>query len=243
MDVIWNPWHGCTKYTEGCAHCYVYRRDESIGKDASRVTRNAEFDLPLRKKRDGTWKIPPGSTVFACMTSDFFLDVADPWRAQAWEIIRARRDLRFCIITKRIVRFHERLPGDWGDGWEHVTLLCTCENQRRAQERLPVFLSLPLRHREIVCEPMLGPLDLSAWLGPGVARVTVGGESGPDARPMRYDWALALREQCMRANVAFHFKQTGANFIKDGKQYAIPRRLQGLQAKKANIEFDLNTDR
>ena len=71
MNYIWNPWHGCHKYSEGCANCYVYRRDEAIGKDASVITTNATFDLPLRRTRNGEYNIPSGSTVYLCMTSVF----------------------------------------------------------------------------------------------------------------------------------------------------------------------------
>lgn len=78
-DVVWNPWHGCIKYSEGCTHCYVFRRDESIGRNAEEVFRTKDFDLPLRKTRTGDYKIPSGTRVYLCMTSDFFLDVADPW--------------------------------------------------------------------------------------------------------------------------------------------------------------------
>ena len=70
---IWNPWHGCRKISPGCAHCYVYRRDESVGKDASVVTKTADYDLPLKKNRAGEYKLrPQDGTVYACMTSDFF---------------------------------------------------------------------------------------------------------------------------------------------------------------------------
>ena len=68
-----------------------------------------------------------------------------------------------------------------------------------------------------------------------------GGESGPDARPCRYEWILSTREQCIRYGVRFHFKQTGAVFIKDGKRYHIPRNLQQSQAARAGIDYDGGT--
>ena len=49
---MWNPWHGCHKTSPGCANCYVYRRDESIGKDAAVVTKTGDYDLPLRKNTE-----------------------------------------------------------------------------------------------------------------------------------------------------------------------------------------------
>ena len=57
MEVTYNCWHGCHKKSEGCLHCYVYRRDESIGKDASFVYKTAAFDLPVRKRRDGSYNL------------------------------------------------------------------------------------------------------------------------------------------------------------------------------------------
>ncbi|MBR1724336.1 MAG: DUF5131 family protein, partial [Ruminococcus sp.] len=141
---IWNPWHGCKKISPGCANCYVYRRDESIGKDASIITRTNDHGLPLKKNRQGDYKLTPDDgVVFTCMTSDFFLDEADEWRGECWDIIRERNDLHFHIITKRIDRFESCIPYDWGDGWDNVTISSTCEDQQRADHRLPILLGLP----------------------------------------------------------------------------------------------------
>ena len=93
---------------------------------------------------------------------------ADGWRAEAWEMMRLRRDLEFFFITKRIGRLREQLPPDWGDGYENVTVGCTVENQAAADLRLPLFLETPLRHRVIVCAPLLERIDLTPWLGPAV---------------------------------------------------------------------------
>ena len=122
----WNPWHGCQKYSAGCANCYVYRRDAKYELDASAVRKNAAFDLPVRRLRDGTYKLKGPEQVFTCFTSDFFLDQADDWRAEAWRMMRERADLDFFFITKRILRFYERLPEDWGDGYENVSIGVTC---------------------------------------------------------------------------------------------------------------------
>lgn len=234
---LWNPWHGCKKYSEGCVNCYVYRRDALFGRDSTRVARTGEFDLPLRKKRDGSFKIPSGSEIFACMTSDFFIDSADEWRGEAWNMMYTRKDVNFNIITKRVVRIRKCLPENWGNGWENVSIGATVENRRRAEERLGEFLELPIRHKFLVCEPLLEQLDLDIWLKTGkIERVIVGGESGANARPLDYDWVLALREQCLRTGTGFRFKQTGAHFIKNGKLYNIERMLQMPQAKRAGID-------
>ena len=110
---MWNPWHGCRKLSEGCRYCYVYRRDAKYDIDSTIVRKTKNFDLPLQKKRSGEYKIPAGTDVYACFTSDFFIEDTDSWRNEAWDMIRQRDDLTFLMITKRIDRFTESLPGDW----------------------------------------------------------------------------------------------------------------------------------
>ena len=233
---IWNPWHGCKKLSAGCANCYMYRRDASVGRDSTIVAKTAGFRLPVQRKRDGSYKLNDPETVFACMTSDFFLEDADAWRPESWAMIRERSDLHFTIITKRISRFTVGLPADWGGGWPHVTVCVTCENQQTADSRIPVLLSLPVAHRQIIHEPMLEAIDIAQYLQSGlIGHVSCGGESGENARLCRYEWILSTRGQCMRYGVPFTFRQTGACFEKDGKIYRIPRALQLSQAKKAGI--------
>lgn len=237
----WNLWHGCTKISPGCRHCYVYRRDAVLGKDASIVEKTNQFDLPIRRKRDGSYALQPdGDFVYTCFTSDFFHPDADGWRLEAWHMMRERRDLRFFFVTKRPERFSVCLPEDWGDGYENVHICCTCENQAMADARLPIFLELPIRHKNIIHEPMLEGIHIEPYLshyGKQIELVSCGGESGEEARVCDYDWILWTREQCMRYNVRFTFKQTGANFRKNGRTYTIPRQLQMQQAAKANINF------
>lgn len=235
---IWNPWHGCRKISAGCENCYVYRTDARYGGDAAKVRKNKDFSLPMRRGAGGHYKLPPGELTFCCMTSDFFLEEADAWRADLWAMIRQRDDVPFFIITKRIHRFYESLPDDWGTGYENVTIGCTAENQERADFRLPIFLSAPIRHKVIICEPLLGHIDLSPYLTPEIEEVVAGGESGNTARECRFEWILSLREQCENAGVGFYFKQTGANFVKDHRRYKIPRKLQHAQARLADINIE-----
>lgn len=232
----WNPWHGCHKLSEGCANCYVYRIDGRYERDASEVGKNADFDLPVRMGKNGP-AIPWGSTVWTCFSSDFFLEDADEWRADAWRMIARRPDLHFIIITKRIARFHVALPSDWGDGYPNVTIGCTCENQRRADERLPLFLAAPIKHRMIVCEPLLEELDIKSYLSPAlVESVSAGGESGSGARLCRFEWIKRISADCAATGVAFSYHQTGALLEVNGRVWHIPRRLQAEQAKRAGVD-------
>lgn len=236
MSVMWNLWHGCRKISEGCRNCYVYRQDANWQKNSSQVTKTAQFNLPVRRDRRGRFKIPSGTTVYTCMTSDFFVAEADVWRAEAWQMMRLRHDLRFIIITKRIDRAAVCLPDDWGEGYENVYICSTCENQERADYRLPILLSIPAKHKSIICEPLLEPIDLTAYLGSEIESVYVGGESGSDARVCDFEWVCSLRRQCDAAGVGFHFHQTGARLLKDGKLYRIRREHQHSQARKADLD-------
>ncbi len=223
---IWNPWHGCTKYSEGCQNCYVYRRDNSVGRDASIVTKTSSFNEPIKLNKNKKYKISSGEEVYACMTSDFFIEEADEWRDEVWQMIHKRHDVHFNIITKRIARAGNCLPDNWGIGYENVTIGCTVENQKQADLRLPVFKDIYAKRKFIICEPLLENINLYKYLGDWIDYVSVGGESGPDARACNYDWVLNIRKQCIDANVRFYFRQTGANFIKKKKIYKIPRHLQ-----------------
>ena len=171
---IWNPWHGCRKFSEGCKNCYVYRRDGSVGRDASEIRKTSYFYLPRKRDRRGDYKIPPGSEVFACMTSDFFLPEADEWRGECWEMIKERQDLSFFIITKRISRFNECKPADWAKAIK-CRSCCTMENQKRCDERFPVFLELPIKKNSYL-RALLSDIDMSAYLTDEIISVTAGGE-------------------------------------------------------------------
>lgn len=232
----WNPWHGCHKYSEGCMHCYVYRSDARYGKDSRIVTRLKDFDLPIRKNRQGMYKLAAGEIVYTCFTSDFFVEGADAWREEAWQMIKTRSDLHFFMITKRIDRVMQQVPEDWGDGYPNVTICCTMENQKRVDERMPYYKAAKIAHKQLICEPLLEAIDVAAYLDETIEQVTCGGESGLNARLCDYDWVLHLREQCIAKQVPFFFKQTGAYFRKDGIRYHIARRLQHPQARKADID-------
>ncbi|MDE5556025.1 MAG: phage Gp37/Gp68 family protein, partial [Muribaculaceae bacterium] len=172
-----------------------------------------------------------------CMTSDFFLDEADQWRDEAWRIIRERSDVKFFLLTKRPERVIDCLPTDWGEGWENVFLNVTCENQRMADKRIPILLSLPFKHKGIMTAPLIGSIEIGHYLSSGqIEQVIAGGENYDGARPCNFDWIRSLSEQCQRHDVTFCFIETGTIFIKDGRRYRLPeKRLQSEMAFKAGV--------
>jgi protein gp37 len=161
------------------------------------------------------------------------------WRREAWHYIDQCEWLDFLILTKRPQNIPGMLPDPetgtrpWGGGWPNVWLGTTAENQAEADRRIPHLLAVPARARFVSCEPLLGALDLRSYLTghedngvdltreigskvgatigwtPPLDWVIVGGESGPNARPMHPGWARNLRDQCQSAGVAFFFKQWG----------------------------------
>ena len=113
---------------------------------------------------------------------------------------------------------------------------CSVENQACADARLPVFCSTPVRHRNVICQPMLEKMDIEKYL-PYMELAVVGGESDHDARPLDFQWVLDVREQCRRQGARFNFRQCGTHFIKDGQTYTIPVRQLCAQARKAEIDL------
>ena len=236
----WNLWHGCQKISPGCLNCYVYRIDSKFGKtDSFIVTKNADFNLPLKKDKHGKYKLKPEEgVVFTCMTSDFFIEDADYWRQEAWDMIRIRSDLQFCIVTKRITQAESRLPADWGKGYDNIAFACTVENNAMARLRLPVFGRFPAKHKLIFLAPLLEQVELAGYLE-GIEQVSVGGESGLGARPCRWEWIEEMYKVCRENSVPFHIHQLGSLFVKDGREYRLSdRKVQFEQAKKAQELLD-----
>ena len=219
----------------------MFRRDAMYNKDSNIVIKTKDYNLGIKRHRDGSYYIPNGDTVYTCMTSDFFIEKANTQRNEIWEMIKFRKDVNFAIITKRIERFKECIPDDWDKGYENVTIICTVENQNMIDERLPIFLMLPIKHSEIIHEPMLENIEIDKYLKAGlIERVICGGESGENARLCNYDWILNTRKQCLEHKVPFYFKQIGAKFIKENKLYTIKRYKQIEESQKANIDVNKN---
>lgn len=236
---IWNPWRGCHKYSEGCRHCYIYKGDAKRGIETNQIIKTKGFDAPVQVKSDGTYRMKGGQIVYLCFSTDFLLEEADSWRGECWKMIRQRSDLQFLFLTKRINRFLQCIPSDWEDGYDNVTVGCTVENQVCADNRLALFAQLPIKHKNIICQPLIEAVRMEQHLK-GVDLVVVGGESDRYARPLNYSWVLSIREQCIRQGINFEFRQCGTYFIKDDKQYTLQTKDLCKQAKLANININYN---
>ena len=94
MHDIWNPWHGCVKYSEWCMNCYMYVLDKMRNQDGSHIYKTNDFTYPLSRNRDGTYKIESGEKIRVCMTSDFCLEEADGRMSFSIYLLKEQKDLK-----------------------------------------------------------------------------------------------------------------------------------------------------
>jgi protein gp37 len=215
-----NPWRGCKKISPGCANCYMFTEQYRYKLDPTIVTRTKTWGQPRKwqKALNGTTK---KEMVFTCSWSDFFIEQADPWREEAWKLIKSCPNLIFQILTKRPKLIPKRLPADWGTGYDNVALGVSIESAAY-NGRADDLRVVPARWRFISAEPLLASvkgLDLKDihWL-------IAGGESGPGFRIMDLDWAREARDMCAEAKVPFFYKQDsgpvpGKNNILDNRTW------------------------
>lgn len=233
-DATFNPWRGCTKVSPACDHCYA----EEL---ARRYGWAKWGNHPRERQAESSWAQPltwnrqadafeaehgrPRMVFCASLADVFDNQVPEEWRRDLFDLIRKCDRLIWLLLTKRPQNMAKMLPADWGQGWPHVWLGATVENQAEADRRIPALLSVPAARRFLSCEPLLGPVDLMAIRRPKcdggsfmrpldgrfnrIDWVIAGGESGKHARPSHPDWFRSLRDQCAAADVPFFFKQWG----------------------------------
>lgn len=240
MHDIWNPWHGCHKISPGCQNCYMYCLDQMRDLDIEKsntVYKTNGFNDPLKKDRQKNYKIKPGERVRVNMTSDTFVEEADEWRDEMWEIIKKRSDVIFWLLTKRPERILEHLPTDWGEGYENVFMNVTCENQDMFDKRWPIFAQIPAKHKGLCLAPLLSDIDITPALkSQQIEEISVGGENYDNPRPCDYDWVKHISDQCYDAKINFHWYETGTNLIRDGFSYRIPNKhYQAVLAGLAHL--------
>ncbi|MCY0887023.1 MAG: phage Gp37/Gp68 family protein [Alicyclobacillaceae bacterium] len=204
-DVTWNPTTGCTKVSEGCRHCYaetMAKRLHAMGQ--SRYAKGFQLtlhedllELPLH------WKKP--RRIFVNSMSDVFhKDVPDDFVFRIFETMNRATQHTFQVLTKRPERLARMASAL---SWTSNIWIGTSVEDMKVARRVDFLRVVPAQIRFLSCEPLLGSLaelDLT-----DVDWVITGGESGPGARPVHPDWVRELRDSCVRAEVAFFFKQWG----------------------------------
>lgn len=240
-SATWNPTTGCDRVSAGCDHCYALtlaKRLKAAGNPRYQVDGDPRrsgpgFGLTLHwDKIDQPLKWRRPRLVFVDSMSDLFHgDVPVEFIAEVFATMARASQHRFQILTKRPGRMASVLRRIRPDPLPNVWLGTSVEAQDWARIRIPKLLETPAAVRFLSCEPLLGPLDIAAWLQlsdglsgravspDGIRRidwVIVGGESGPGHRPMDPEWARSVRDQCNVAVVPFFFKQWGGRTPKAG---------------------------
>ena len=211
-----NPWMGCVKVSPACERCYAEamatrfwekKHGKLWGADSTRwIKGDAVWKEPLKWDRASASKKGRAS-VFCLSMGDIFEDRRDldAPRERVWKLITETPNLDWQLLTKRPENIGKLGLKTWPT---NVWLGCTVEDQKRAEQRIPHLLKNKASVRWIICEPLLGPVDLSKWIDQ-LDWVLAGGESGGGSRPMQIEWARSVRDQCIAAEVPFFFKQWG----------------------------------
>ena len=204
-DIVWNPVTGCDKVSPGCDHCYAERIASRRGKgfpNGFALTLHPErLRSPLHKRKP--------KRIFVNSMSDLFHDgIPDDYIAEVFAVMAEADWHTFQVLTKRPGRMRSWTRRHRLDPLPNVWLGVSAEDQKWADIRIPVLLDTPAAVRWVSAEPLLGPINLGAYL-PVLDWIVVGGESGPGHRRMEPGWAREIRDQCVAAAVPFHFKQWG----------------------------------
>lgn len=209
-DATWNPVRGCTKISPGCKHCYAERFAERF-RGVNGHPFEQGFDIRLVPHKLGEplrWSEP--RMIFVNSMSDLFHDeVPESYIARVAATMRVARWHTYQILTKRSGRLRELLaaPLRAAAAENHIWWGVSVEDRTYGLPRIADLQAAPAAMRFLSVEPLLE--DLGELPLGGISWVIVGGESGPGARPMKEEWVLSIREQCVAANVPFFFKQWG----------------------------------
>jgi protein gp37 len=221
-DTTWNPVTGCTKISAGCDNCYAARFSERFRGVAGHPF-EAGFDLTLRPERllqPFAWK--RSRMIFVNSMSDLFhKDIPCSHIAAVFDTMEKAHWHIYQVLTKRSSLLQKFINDRYKDGTAppHIWFGVSVENEQ-ATSRIVHLQKARARVRFLSIEPLIAPvrklsLDNIHW-------VIVGGESGPGARPMKPEWAIDIRNQCVAARVPFFFKQWGGRTPKTGG-----RKLEG----------------
>lgn len=207
----WNPITGCTPVSEGCLNCWAKQMAETRLRGRCGYDEKEPFKHtfhPTRLTEPLRYQKP--QIIFVCSMGDIFYDKTTIVSLNyIWKTIEVCQQHTFLLLTKRpenIKGFNVYFP-------KNVWLGVTCENQARADERIPILLSIRAPKHFISVEPMLEKIDLIKYLDSirlpdqRIDQVICGPETGPNKRPCKPEWIESLHHQCKTAGVSFWDKR------------------------------------
>lgn len=227
LDFSWNPLAmRCTPMSAGCANCWHLRmcKRHAANPKLSREMRDAraggppallfdELEAPLKRKK-------PARIGVQFMGDLFHEDVSDTDVLAVMSTIQDCPQHTFLILTKRPKRMREFFEWFYSYPWEQLDdpplmnlwLGVSVENQKAADERIPILLQTPAAVRWVSVEPMLEEIELHNYFPVTIDWIIAGAESGPGARPCKLEWVRSLKNQCVEAGVPFFYKQGPTDF-------------------------------
>lgn len=223
-DATWNPVTGCTKVSRGCDNCYAERIAERFRGTPGHAYERG-FDLTLRPERlhqPLSWKRP--RMIFVNSMSDLFhKEVPTQFIDRIFDTMETADWHVYQILTKRSSLMRDYLLRRYGATLAPRHIWCGVSvEDSRATARIKHLRDAPISIRFLSIEPLLSPLGMIDLAG--ISWVIVGGESGPNARPMKPEWAVEIRNLCEQEEVPFFFKQWGGITPKSGG-----RLLEGVE--------------
>lgn len=259
----WNPVSGCTPISEGCRNCWARAMLTRFGSKGGEqrgavVLHHDRLGHPLR------WCHP--RTIAVNFLGDLFHeDVPDKFVGDVFGVIGCAKHHRFLLLTKRPERARSLIRRMYDErnivignrlstirSFDAIWLGVSVEDQRTADERIPLLLDTPAEHRWLSLEPQIGPVKLAAHLyeweeacigdrdpghpeerTPRIEWIVQGCESGPQRRPFDLDWARSVRDECARVGVPYFLKQ-----IQEGRRVVKEPTLDGRQL--LDVPFAVN---
>lgn len=244
-DTTWNPVTGCTKISAGCDNCYAERFSERFRGVAGHPFQTG-FDLTLRPGRlhqPFAWKRP--RMIFVNSMSDLFhKEIAHSYIASVFDTMERADWHIYQVLTKRSSLMQKFINARYKDRRipPHIWLGVSVENTQ-ATSRIAHLRKTNASVRFLSIEPLIasvGAIDFT-----NIDWVIVGGESGWRARPMKPEWALDIRDQCLEAGVAFFFKQWGgrspkaAGRLLEGKEWNQFPKRRHASAHRGEVQASL----
>ena len=215
-ESTWNPITGCTKITSGCKFCYAEVMANRLKAMGQEKYKNG-FDLTMHPdvlNEPYTWK--KGKMIFVNSMSDLFhKEIPIEYIQKIFLVIKENPQHVFQILTKRadVLRYYD--SEGWLE-WPHNLWMGVTVESNEVIHRIDNLRSTGARVKFLSCEPLLTSLPTMNLQG--IDWVIVGGESGRTPRPIKEEWVIDIKEQCLQMNVAFYFKQWGGtNKKKAGK--------------------------
>lgn len=233
-DKTWNPIVGCSPVSPGCQNCYAAMMATRLAENPKtpwykNVAKGGKWTGETGIAPQSVWDAPrlwrkPTRYFVGSMTDMFRERIIDTLASDVLTEIKHCHWHTFMVLTKHPDMMLDIITDEFGmEPIPNLWIGVTAEDQQRANERIPILCQIPAAKRFVNIEPMLGPVDLRQWVydenfyvstepiqrPPKIDWVIVGGETGPNARPMHPSWARSAKEQCQIASVPYFFKQWG----------------------------------